>query len=112
VRKFFRNVRSEYPGPEDFRSLGDEGVDCSRTRYPRECADGISVWDNVETAIAKARETKFRRGSFIATLWVPDDGTVEFAMTIKPHHATIYYGSPESILALMNGPAVRIPGAP
>ncbi|MCD6029143.1 MAG: hypothetical protein K0S78_1317, partial [Thermomicrobiales bacterium] len=35
-----------------------------------------------------------------------------FAQTFREHHYTIYYGSPQSILALMAGPAIRIPGAP
>jgi hypothetical protein len=112
VREFYRIVRSERPGPEDFQSIGDDGADCSRSRYPRECAGGVSVWDNVEAAIKKARSLEFRRGSFLATLHVPEDDTVEFAKTMGAHHFTIYYGSPESILALMRKPAVRIPGAP
>ena len=105
-------MRSEWPGPEDFRSIGDDGVDCTQSRYPRECAEGISVWDSAEAAIEKARNLGFRRGSFLATLRVPEDGSVEFAKTMGAHHFTIYYGSPESILALMNEPAERIPGAP
>jgi hypothetical protein len=61
--------------------------------------------------MAKARQLEFSRGSYVATLVVPDDGTVEFAKTFGPHHYTIYYGSPRSILALVEGSAVRIPGA-
>lgn len=105
-------MRSEWPGPEDFQSIGDDGADCSRSRYPRECAEGISVWDSAEAAIKKARSLQFRRGSFLAILRVPEDGTVEFAKTLGAHHFTIYYGSPESILALMKEPADRILGAP
>lgn len=73
---------------------------------------GVSVWDSAEAAIKKARSLKFKRGSFIATLHVPEDGTIEFAKTMVAHHFTIYYGSPESILALMKEPADRIPGTP
>jgi hypothetical protein len=113
VHEFYRIVRREHPGPEDFLSIGDEGGrDCNKSRHPRECAEGVSVWDDPEVAIAKARAINFKRGSFLATLLVPEDGRVEFARTMGPHHVTIYYGSPESILALMKGPAVRISGAP
>lgn len=112
MREFYRIVRSARPGPEDFRSIGDDGVDCSQSRHPRECAEGISVWDSADVAIAKARNLKFRRGSFLAMLRISEDGSVEFAKTMGAHHFTIYYSSPESILALMNEPAERIPGAP
>lgn len=111
-RRFFRIVRREVPTAEDFRSLGDEGIDCSRRRHARECAEGVSVWDDPEHAMAKARQIGFARGSFLATLLVPAGGSVEIAKTFGQHHYTIYYGSPQSILALMEGAAVKIPGAP
>lgn len=107
--RYFRIVRRETPDTEDFRSLGDEGIDCSRRRHPRECAEGVSVWDDADYAIAKARLIGFSRGSFLAELRVPEDGTVEIAKTFGLHHYTIYYGSPRSILGLMHGKVAKVP---
>jgi hypothetical protein len=113
TREFYRIVRGEVPDADDFRSMADLGVECVTGRRYRECAEGISVFDDFEHACAVARDYNFRRGRFIARLVVPDDGSVEFAKTFRdPHHYTIYYGSPESILALVEGAAVPIPGAP
>jgi hypothetical protein len=112
AREFYRIVHSEHPGWEDFRSLGDEGKVCVSGRRYRECAEGISVFDDFEHTCELARTYGFRRGTYIARLVVPEDGSVEFAHTFRDHHYTIYYGSPQSILALVAGAAVRIPGAP
>ena len=111
IRRFFRIVRREIPGLEDFLTLSAEGIDCSRRRSTRECAEGISVWDDAGFAMAKARQIEFSRGRFLVALLVPDDGTVEIAKTFGPHHYTLYSMSPESILTLVEGPAVRIPGS-
>ncbi|MGH2614100.1 MAG: hypothetical protein ACRDJC_02575 [Thermomicrobiales bacterium] len=49
----------------------------------------------------------------MARLLIPEDGSFEFAKTFRdPHHYTIYYGSPEGILALVKGAAVPIPDVP
>jgi hypothetical protein len=112
TREFFRIVRSEYPDRDDFTSLRDQGQVCvSRSRY-RECAEGVSVFDDFEHTCELARTYRFRRGRFIARLFVPEDGSIEFAKTFGVHHYTIYYGSPESILELVMGSAVRIPEEP
>ena len=111
ARQFYRIVRSQYPSLDDFRSLGDEGKVCVSARRYRECAEGVSVFDDFRHACDLARTYDFRRGRFVATLTVPDDGSVEFAKTFGVHHWTIYYGSPESILALIDGVPVSIPEA-
>jgi hypothetical protein len=110
-REFFRIVRSERPTRDEFRSLADEGKVCVSRRNLRECAEGISVFDDFAHACMLARTYHFQRGRFVARLVVPDDGSVEFAKTFGVHHYTIYYGSPESILALVVG-VVPIPMAP
>jgi hypothetical protein len=92
--------------------LGAEGVDCTRRRHRRECEEGVSVWDNAEFAMVKARQIAFSRGRFLATLLVPDDGSIEIAKTFGPHHYTINSGGPESILSLVVGSAEAIPDLP
>lgn len=112
AREFFRIVRSEHPTREDFTSLGDQGKVCVSGRRFRECAEGVSVFDDFEHTCQLARTYRFQRGRYIARLNVPEDGSIEFAKTFGVHHYTIYYGSPESILALVEGSAVRIPESP
>ena len=111
TREFFRIVRGEQPNSDDFRSLGDLGKVCVSGRRYRECTEGISVFDDFEHTCELARTYQFQRGRYIARLVVPEDGSVEFAKTFGVHHYTIYYGSPESILALVVGMAVSIPDA-
>ena len=71
------------------------------------------VLDDFKHACDVARNFNFQRGRFVAKLLVPSDGSVEFAKTFRdPHHYTIFYGSPESILDLVDGAAVPISDAP
>lgn len=113
MREFFRIVHSELPQDADFRSMGDLGIVCVSGRRYRECAEGISVFDDLEHACAVARKYRFERGRFVARLLIPEDGSVEFAKTFRdPHHFTIYYGSPKRILSLVEGAAVPIPDVP
>ena len=112
TREFFRIVRSEQPSRDDFRSLADEGKVCVSRRRFRECAEGVSVFDDLSHTCVLARTYHFQRGRYIARLVMPEDGSVDFAKTFGVHHYTIYYGSPESILSLVVGPAIRIPDAP
>jgi hypothetical protein len=109
--EFFRIVRSEWPTRDDFRSLADEGKVCVSKRRFRECAEGISVFDDFDHVCMLARTYHFQRRRFVARLVVPEDGSVEFAKTFGIHHYTIYYGSPESILALVVD-VISIPEAP
>lgn len=109
TREFFRIVRGERPHRDDFRSLGDLGKVCVSGRRYRECAEGISVFDDLEHTCTMARIYHFQRGRYIARLLVPEDGSVEFAKTFGVHHYTNNYGSPVSILALVVGNAVRSP---
>jgi hypothetical protein len=109
AREFFRIVRSEQPDREDFTSLADQGKVCVSGKRYRECAEGVSVFDDFEHTCELARTYRFQRGRYIARLLVPEDGSVEFAKTFGVHHFTIYYGSPESILELVVGRPVRIP---
>jgi hypothetical protein len=103
TREFFRIVRGEQPSRDDFRSLGDLGKACVSGRRFRECAEGVSVFDDFTFACELARTYRFQRGRYIAKLIVPEDGSVDFAKTFGMHHFTIYYGSPESILHSWTG---------
>ena len=76
AREFFRIVRSSDPTPDDFRSLADEGKVCVSGRRFRECAEGVSVFDDFDHTCELARTYRFRRGRYIARLIVPEDGRV------------------------------------
>lgn len=57
-----------------------------------------------------AQANRFRHGSYIVRIVLPDNSSVEFRQTFAEHHFTIY-ATPEQILAYADPVAVRIPGA-
>ena len=73
--------------------------------YVAEWDRGISVYDNLAYALRRAERNRTGLGRFVATLVVPDDGSVRFAKTFGRHHFTVY-GDPETLLALVRGPVI------
>jgi hypothetical protein len=103
-RRFYRIVRSPSPTVDDFLSARALGVPRPET-YFAEWDRGISVYDNLAYALRRAERNRTGLGRFVATLVVPDDGSVRFAKTFGRHHFTIY-GEPENLLALVRGPVI------
>ncbi|MFN8591042.1 MAG: hypothetical protein U0031_06210 [Thermomicrobiales bacterium] len=89
---------------DDFRSARALGVPRPET-HVEEWERGISVYDNLSYAQRRAARNQTGLGRFVATLIVPDDGSVKCAKTFGPHHYTIY-GEPEALLALVRGPVI------
>lgn len=58
-----------------------------------------------------ARKNRFRHGTYIVRIVIPEDGSVEFRQTFTEHHFTIY-AEPEQMLAYADAVPVRIPNAP
>ena len=69
------------------------------------------MYDDFDHACETARAHRFRHGTYIVKVVVPDDGSVEFKQTFEQHHYTIY-AEPEQILALAEPIAVPIPNIP
>jgi hypothetical protein len=111
-REFFRIVRGREPSLEDFRSLRALGRGRPRNlRYEREWAEGVSVYDDFDQACKMARANRFRQGTFIVKIVIPEDSGIEFRQTFTEHHYTIY-GEPEQILAYADAFSIEIPNAP
>jgi hypothetical protein len=63
------------------------------------------VYDNLAYALRRAERNRTGLGRFVATLVIPDDGSVRYAKTFGRHHFTIYE-EPETLLALVDGPVI------
>jgi hypothetical protein len=112
AREFFRIVHGKEPTIEDFKSLRALGRRLRDPAYEREWAEGISVYDSFDRACEVARSYRFRPGSYVVKLVVPEESDVEYRQTFEdPRHYTIYAES-ELILTLVTGAPVLIPGAP
>jgi hypothetical protein len=97
TRTFYRIVKTEEPGLQDFtsnRALGrpPRGAELAN----RQLWEGVSVDTSRRAATNKAR--KFGLGSFIAELRIPADGPVRFQKTLGSGHYTLW-GAPEEIKA-------------
>ncbi len=66
------------------------------------------MYDDFAHACDTARANRFRHGSYIVKVAVPEDGSVEFKQTFAEHHYTIYAES-EKLLSLAEDIAVPIP---
>ena len=107
ARELYRIVRGPVPTIDDFRSARDDGVALVDPRFEREWAEGVSVYDNLDYALQRARTNRTGLGRFVVTIVIPDDGSIEVAKTMRNrHHFTIYAG-PEQMLALVRGRPVR-----
>jgi hypothetical protein len=108
-RVFYRIVRNPVPTVDDFLSARALGVPRPDS-YVAEWDRGISAYDNLAYALRRAERNRTGLGRFVATLFVPDDGSVRFAKTFGRHHFTIY-GEPESLLALVRGSVIGVEAA-
>lgn len=110
TKEFYRIVRGSDPTIDDIRSARDDGMALVDPRYLREWAEGVSVYDNLDYALQRARRNRTGLGRFVVTIVIPDDGSIEVAKTMRNrHHFTIYAG-PEQMLALVRGRTVRAEG--
>lgn len=103
-REFYRIVRHRVPTVDDFRSARGMGVPRPED-YIAEWDRGVSVYDNLDFALRRAQRNRTGLGRFVATIAIPDDGSVRFAKTFGRHHFTIYE-TPERLLSFVRGPAV------
>ena len=101
-RLFYRIVRTNPPTIADFMSNAAKG---KRPRHPEpevlRLWDGLSAYSTVEQARATAQLFP-RLGRYIATVRVPEPGTVQFEQTRDPAegHFTLW-GEPAEMLALV-----------
>ena len=103
MRQFYRIVRGPVPTIEDFRSARDDGMAHVDPRYRREWAEGVSVYDNLDYALHRARTNRTGLGRFVATIVIPDDGSIEVAKTMRNRHHFTVYADADQMLALVRG---------
>ena len=77
----------------------------------REWADGISVYHDFDSACEVARKYGFRPGTYIVSVLVPNDGSVEFRQTFDEEHHYPTYAEPERVFAFVEGEPMRVPGS-
>jgi hypothetical protein len=101
-RVFYRIIQGPEPTLEDFIPLKVLGRPLRNPRWKREWESAISVFDDLDYTIGKARQHP-KIGTHIAKLEIPDDGSIEVAKTMDdPHHYSIYAPA-EQIIELVVG---------
>ncbi len=79
-------------------------------RYLREGAEGVSVYDDLDYALQHARRNRTGLGRFVATIVIPDDGSIEVAKTMRNRRLFTVYAGPEQILELVQGRPIHAEG--
>ena len=103
----YRLIQDEVPTTDDFRTTEQLGKPLLSESLRREWSEGISVYDDEDYALNRARRNRTGLGRYVVPMAVPEDGSVDFAQTTRDaHHYTIYaYG--QRALDLVCGPAVQ-----
>ena len=112
AREFFRIVRGETTLLDDFRSPKALGKRLPSSAVMREWSDKVSVYDSMDRVRQVREKFRFRLGSYVVKIVVPEDGSVDFRQTFEDRHHFTLYATPETIIALVEGAPVPIPGAP
>ena len=104
-RVFYRVIKGPEPTVEDFIPLKEQGRPLKNPKWKREWEYGVSVYDDFDYTVARTRKFP-KMGSYIATLVVPDDGSIEFAKTMDDEHHYTIYALAERVLQLVVGRVV------
>lgn len=110
---FYRFVKAEIVTVEDFLPHGALGRVMNRPGNQRAWDNGISVWDTLESAIARGTEFRFSPGSYVVKISLPDDHGLEIVGPtgrLRDHY-TIYDADPRYLMQHSDRP-IKIPGAP
>jgi len=91
ARTFYRIVKEDPPGPDDFKSYLERGVPMLKDDpETRRLAEGPSVYATLAQARRAARSQPFL-GRFVAELVIPNDAPLTFERTgRKPGHHTLW----------------------
>ena len=107
TREFFRIVRSATPTVEDFQAPAKLGTPLFDEKYYREWAEGVSVYDDLDYALTRARRNISGLGRYVARIVVPESEEIEIAKTMKNRHHYTIYASAAEILNLVAGEAIE-----
>ena len=107
-RTFYRIVRNPVVSEDDFKSAKDLGKPLRKPSFARQWAEGVSVSDTLEHAVAQARLYRFGLGRFVVAVRLPSASGVEVEQTGNdPHHFTLY-GTPSQLLGFVTEPPRRV----
>jgi hypothetical protein len=103
----YRIIQDAVATLDDFRTLRQLGKPLFDESLRREWAEGVSVYNNEEFAVERARRNRTGLGRFVVPMMLPDDGTIEFAQTTRDRRHYTIYASGQQALDLVSGPAIR-----
>ncbi len=104
---FYRITHDPYPVAASFVSQGAQGRPCPDPAFEREWNTGISVFDDLDHAMSKARRAH-ALGQFIVTLDIPPDSGVEFQQTFRDRHHYTIYAQGEVLLQFVVGSPIPV----
>ena len=110
---YYRFVKAELATVDDFLPQGALGKPMLRPGNQRAWNEGLSVWDTFDSACQRAQILRFRPGSYVVELQLPDDHDLEIdgPSGWRGHHYTIY-GADPAVLLIYAGMPIKMPGAP
>jgi hypothetical protein len=107
-RTFYRIFRAEKATLEDFKSAKALGKPLRDPSQLRAWEEGVSAFDSLDYARARARVFKFALGRWIMPLRVPSDGSIKVTQSGHDRlHFTIY-AIPEQLLSFAESDAVAV----
>ena len=106
-RVVYRIIKGPIPTLDDFKTHKELGIPLRNKALEREWGSAISVYDDFDFMVEMSRQFP-RLGSYIATIVVPEDGTVEFARTMAVEHHFSIYASASTVLELVVGESIPI----
>lgn len=99
-RQFYRIIRSGRATLNDFLTSRDLGKPLMSEQYRREWSEAISVFDDFDHAVKRARLNRGVLGEYIVRITVPDDGTIEFRQTTRDRHHYSVYSTPDRLIKM------------
>ncbi len=96
-RTFYRTVKRNPPGREDFLSDRDAGKRRPRQQGLVRLWEGLSVFETLEQARQKAIAFP-AQGDFIATIVIPDDSRIRYERTGRSEGHHTLWGTPNDLL--------------
>jgi hypothetical protein len=103
----YRVAQNSQPDAADFLSQGAQGRRCPDPKFEREWNEGISVFDDLDHAIDKARRAP-ALGRYVVTLDIPPDSGVEFQQTFRDRHHYTIYAQGERLLQYVVGSPIPV----
>jgi hypothetical protein len=108
VTIFYRIIRGTLPTVEDFTSARDLGKPLRDPTMYRQWAFGISVYDSLDHAIARALFYRLKLGQHIAAIAVPREAGIAFEQTGSDLHHFTLYSDATALLSLVRGPIISV----